>query len=359
MDMFPYPSGAGLHVGHPLGYLGTDVTSRFRRMDGDNVLHPMGYDAFGLPAEQYAVQTGQHPRVTTEANIAAIRAQLRRLGVDHDDRRSFATIDPGYYKWTQWIFLQIFGSWFDEDAGQGAADRGAGRRAGRRHPGARRRAPTPPAAPGPSWPTPSKRRVVDAHRLAYLHEAPVNWCPGLGTVLSNEEVTADGRSERGNFPVFRRPLTQWMMRITAYAERLLADLDRLDWSDSLKQMQRNWIGRSTGARIGFSCGTETIEVFTTRPDTLFGATYVVLAPEHPLVETLTAGAWPDGTDPRWTGGAATPRRGRRASTSGRPRGARSWTGRTRPGRRPASGWASPPSTRSTAASCRSSSPTTC
>jgi leucyl-tRNA synthetase len=305
MDMFPYPSGAGLHVGHPLGYLGTDATSRFRRMDGANVLHPMGYDAFGLPAEQYAVQTGQHPRITTEANIAAIKGQLRRLGVDHDERRTFATIDPGYYRWTQWIFLQIFGSWFDEDAGRARRieELVAELDAGTREP-----------APGTNqtgrpWAEldgVERRRVVDAHRLAYLHQAPVNWCPGLGTVLSNEEVTPDGRSERGNFPVFRRPLTQWMMRITAYAERLLADLDRLDWSDSVKQMQRNWIGRSTGARIRFPVGDRSIEVFTTRPDTLFGATYMVLAPEHPMVETLTATAWPDGTDPRWTGGAATP-----------------------------------------------------
>jgi leucyl-tRNA synthetase len=306
MDMFPYPSGAGLHVGHPLGYLGTDVTSRFRRMDGHNVLHPMGYDAFGLPAEQYAVQTGQHPRITTEANIEAIRAQLRRLGVDHDDRRSFATIDPAYYKWTQWIFLQLFGSWFDERAGRARRieELVAELDAGTREP-----APgtNPTSRPWAELDEVERRKVVDAHRLAYLHQAPVNWCPGLGTVLSNEEVTADGRSERGNFPVFRRPLTQWMMRITAYADRLIDDLDRLDWSDSLKQMQRNWIGRSTGARIGFSCGNETVEVFTTRPDTLFGATYMVLAPEHPLVETLTADAWPDGTDPRWTGGAATPR----------------------------------------------------
>ncbi|GHE13278.1 leucine--tRNA ligase [Klenkia taihuensis] len=301
MDMFPYPSGAGLHVGHPLGYLGTDVTSRFLRMDGHNVLHPMGYDAFGLPAEQYAVQTGQHPRVTTEANIAAISAQLRRLGVDHDRRRTFATIDPGYYKWTQWIFTQIFGAWFDDVAGKArpieelVTELDAGTRQ-----------PAPGTLPdGTSWADldeVGRRRVVDAHRLAYLNQAPVNWCPGLGTVLSNEEVTADGRSERGNFPVFRRPLTQWMMRITAYSERLLADLDRLDWSDSLKQMQRNWIGRSRGARVRFG----DVEVFTTRPDTLFGATYLVLAPEHPLVASLTASAWPDGTDPRWTGGAGTP-----------------------------------------------------
>jgi leucyl-tRNA synthetase len=301
MDMFPYPSGAGLHVGHPLGYLGTDVTSRFLRMDGHNVLHPMGYDAFGLPAEQYAVQTGQHPRVTTEANIAAISAQLRRLGVDHDRRRTFATIDPGYYKWTQWIFTQIFGAWFDDAAGKARPieDLVTELDAGTRQ-------PAPGTLPeGREWSSldeVERRRVVDAHRLAYLNQAPVNWCPGLGTVLSNEEVTADGRSERGNFPVFRRPLTQWMMRITAYSERLLADLDRLDWSDSLKQMQRNWIGRSNGARVRFG----DVEVFTTRPDTLFGATYLVLAPEHPLVASLTASAWPDGTDPRWTGGAGTP-----------------------------------------------------
>jgi leucyl-tRNA synthetase len=305
MDMFPYPSGAGLHVGHPLGYLGTDATSRFLRMDGRNVLHPMGYDAFGLPAEQYAVQTGQHPQVTTEANIEAIAAQLRRLGVDHDTRRTFATIDPGYYKWTQWIFKQIFEAWFDPDAGRARpiADLVAELDAGTRE-------PAPGTLPeGRTWEELSgteRRRVVDAHRLAYRHEAPVNWCPGLGTVLSNEEVTADGRSERGNFPVFRRPLTQWMMRITAYAERLLTDLDRLDWPDSLKLMQRNWIGRSAGARVRFPVGNETVEVFTTRPDTLFGATYLVLAPEHPLVEALTAGRWPDGVDPRWTAGAATP-----------------------------------------------------
>ncbi|MGY2076001.1 leucine--tRNA ligase [Blastococcus sp. SYSU DS0828] len=305
MDMFPYPSGAGLHVGHPLGYLGTDVTSRFRRMDGDNVLHPMGYDAFGLPAEQYAVQTGQHPRITTEANIAAIKAQLRRLGVDHDQRRTFATIDPGYYKWTQWIFLQIFGSWFDEAAGKARRieELVAELDAGTREPA---EGTNPYGRPWAELDEVEKGAVVDAHRLAYLHEAPVNWCPGLGTVLSNEEVTPDGRSERGNFPVFRRPLKQWMMRITAYADRLLADLDRLDWSDSLKLMQRNWIGRSTGARIRFAAGSQTIEVFTTRPDTLFGATYMVLAPEHPLVEQLTADAWPAGTDPRWTSGAATP-----------------------------------------------------
>ena len=266
----------------------------------------MGYDAFGLPAEQFAVQTGQHPRVTTEANIEAIRAQLRRLGVDHDDRRSFATIDPGYYKWTQWIFLQIFGSWFDEDAGKArpieelVAELDAGTR--QPAPGT-----NPSGRPWAELDEVERRKVVDAHRLAYLHQAPVNWCPGLGTVLSNEEVTADGRSERGNFPVFRRPLTQWMMRITAYADRLLDDLDRLDWSDSLKLMQRNWIGRSTGARIGFSLRERDDRGLHHPARTRCSAPPTWCWPPSTRWSTaLTADAWPDGTDPRWTGGAATP-----------------------------------------------------
>jgi len=310
-DMFPYPSGEGLHVGHPLGYIGTDVYSRYMRMRGHNVLHTMGFDAFGLPAEQFAVQTGQHPRITTEQNIVAIRRHLRRLGLDHDSRRSVATMDPGYYKWTQWIFKQIFASFFDEEAARArpiealVAELDAGIRQ-----------PEPGTNPyGAQWPnlTASQRHaVVDAHRLAYVSQAPVNWCPGLGTVLSNEEVTADGRSERGNLPVFRRPLRQWMMRITAYAERLLADLDRLDWPESIKLMQRNWIGRSVGAIIAFQTGGfengdgPPIEVFTTRPDTLFGATYVVLAPEHPLVEELTAADWPDWAAESWRGEGGRP-----------------------------------------------------
>ncbi len=308
LDMFPYPSGAGLHVGHPLGYIGTDVYGRYMRMAGRNVLHALGYDAFGLPAEQYAVQTGTHPRVTTEANIAIIRSQLRRLGLAHDARRSVATTDPAFYRWTQWIFLQIFGAWYDTDADRARpiAELEAELASGARQP-----APgtNPSGRPWAELDDVERRRVVDAHRLAYLHDAPVNWCPGLGTVLSNEEVTADGRSERGNFPVFRRPLKQWMMRITAYADRLLDDLDLLDWSDSIKLMQRNWIGRSEGAEVRFPTGEgrEPVAVFTTRPDTLFGATYMVLAPEHPLVDELVADAWPEGVDPRWTGGAASPR----------------------------------------------------
>ena len=296
--MFPYPSGAGLHVGHPLGFIGTDVLGRYLRMTGRNVLHAMGFDAFGLPAEQYAVQTGTHPRTTTEANIARYKAQLRRLGLAHDERRSVATTDVDFYRWTQWIFLKIYGSFYDEEQRRARpveeleAEFAAGTR------------PTPDGRPWAELSDVERRAVVDSFRLAYISEAPVNWCPGLGTVLANEEVTADGRSERGNFPVFRRNLKQWMMRITAYADRLAADLDRLDWPDSVKAMQRNWIGRSEGARVRFDVvgAPAAIEVFTTRPDTLFGATYMVLAPEHPLVEQIVPGAWPLDTDPRWTGG---------------------------------------------------------
>src|ERR687894_2066622 len=245
MDMFPYPSGAGLHVGHPLGFIGTDVLGRFLRMTGRTVLHTMGFDAFGLPAEQYAVQTGTHPRTTTEANIARYREQIRQLGLAHDQHRSVSTTDIDFYRWTQWIFLQIHGSWYDVEAGRARpiteleAELDAGIRA---------------LPDGRDWATlsrPEQDRVLDDHRLAYLADAPVNWCPALGTVLSNEEVTADGRSERGNFPVCRRNLRQWMMRITAYADRLVADLDRLDWPDSVKAMQRNWIGRSEGAQVSF------------------------------------------------------------------------------------------------------------
>jgi leucyl-tRNA synthetase len=306
MDMFPYPSGAGLHVGHPLGYIGTDVYARYMRMQGYNVLHCMGYDAFGLPAEQYAVQHGQHPRVTTEANVATMRRQLRRLGLGHDDRRSVVTTDPGFYRWTQWIFLQIYNSWYDPDLDKARPidELVASFESGKRTPNPDT---NPTGKPWADLTVTERRAVVDSHRLAFLHEAAVNWCPGLGTVLSNEEVTAEGRSERGNFPVFRRPLKQWMLRITAYADRLLTDLDRLDWPEKVKLMQRNWIGRSEGASVVFPTPAGPgIEVFTTRPDTLFGATYMVLAPEHPLVEQLTADAWPEGTNPRWIGGHATP-----------------------------------------------------
>jgi len=308
MDMFPYPSGVGLHVGHPLGYIGTDVYARYLRMNGRNVLHTMGYDAFGLPAEQYALATNTHPRVTTEANIANMRRQLRRLGLAHDPRRSIETTDERYYRWTQWIFLQLFGSWYDTDADRARpiAALEAELDDGTREPA---EGTNPSGRPWGELSTDERRKVLNAHRLAYLDEVPVNWCPGLGTVLSNEEVTADGRSERGNFPVYRRPMKQWMLRITAYADRLLDDLDLLDWSDAIKTQQRNWIGRSTGARVDFATAAGPLTVFTTRPDTLFGATYMVLAPEHPLVDALTAPAWPDGVPGDWTGGAATPAEG--------------------------------------------------
>ena len=308
MDMFPYPSGTGLHVGHPLGYISTDVYARFKRMTGFNVLHTMGYDAFGLPAEEHARATGEHPRVNTEANISNMARQLARLGLGHDDRRSIATTDVEYYRWTQWIFNQIFNAWFDDDAGKARpiSELEAEFENGTRLP-----------ADGQVWADMSasdRRALINTFRLAYVSEAPVNWCPGLGTVLANEEVTAEGRSDRGNYPVFRRPLKQWMMRITAYTDRLLDDLDLLDWTDSIKTMQRNWIGRSEGAHVNFRVPTAidasgevaNISVFTTRPDTLFGATYMVVAPEHGLVDALTADAWPDGTKDAWTGGAATP-----------------------------------------------------
>ncbi|RKE19061.1 leucine--tRNA ligase [Streptomyces sp. TLI_171] len=300
MDMFPYPSGAGLHVGHPLGYIATDVYARYQRMNGHNVLHTLGYDAFGLPAEQYAVQHGVHPRVSTEDNIANMRRQLRRLGLGHDSRRSISTIDPEYYRWTQWIFLQIFNSWYDEAAGQARpiAELIARFESGEREvPGGR------------AWAELSgveRDEVLGEYRLAYSKEVPVNWCPGLGTVLANEEVTADGRSERGNFPVFKSNLRQWMMRITAYADRLISDLDLLDWPEAIKLQQRNWIGRSEGARVDFAVDGDTVTVFTTRPDTLFGATYMVLAPEHALVDAIVPAAWPAGTRDEWTGGAANP-----------------------------------------------------
>ena len=315
LDMFPYPSGAGLHVGHPLGYIATDVYARFHRMLGLNVLHCLGYDAFGLPAEQYAVQTGQHPRITTQENIAVMRRQLRRLGLGHDDRRSVSTIDPGYYRWTQWIFLQIWNAWYDADAIRPDGGRGRARPIDdliAQFASGDRILPTPYEGRGWDSLTAAERaEVLNGYRLAYTSQAPVNWAPGLGTVLSNEEVTNDGRSERGNFPVFKTDLRQWMMRITAYADRLADDLDLVDWPEQVKTMQRNWIGRSRGARIRFDVadrptGTPSIEVFSTRPDTIFGAGFLVLAPEHPLVETVVMPSWPDGVSESWTGGAATP-----------------------------------------------------
>ena len=333
MDMFPYPSGSGLHVGHPLGYIATDVVARHQRMLGKNVLYTMGYDAFGLPAEQYAVQTGTHPRTTTEANVANMRRQLHRLGLSHDARRSLATTDPQFVKWTQWIFLRIFDSWYDPDAPNADGITGRARpiaelreelRAGTIDPFAlaeRQGLPIPASWQGrgsadvPGASETEIAQLADAFRLAYISETPVNWCPGLGTVLANEEVTAEGRSERGNFPVFTRRLRQWNMRITAYGDRLIDDLDRVDWPESIRSMQRNWIGRSHGAQITFpvtglaDAPEASFDVFTTRADTLFGATFCVLSPEHALLADVAAlpASWPEGTNEAWTGGAASPR----------------------------------------------------
>src|SRR5947208_3994886 len=277
LDMFPYPSGAGLHVGHPEGYTATDIVARYKRMRGFNVLHPMGWDAFGLPAEQYAIKTGQHPAITTRENVAKFKSQLKRIGFSYDWQREINTTDPAYYKWTQWIFLQIYTAWFNLETN-------------RAEPISTYRGANP-----------------DGVRLAYVADVAVNWCPELGTVLANEEVV-DGKSEVGGFPVVRRPMRQWMLRITAYAERLLDELDKLDWPEGIKLLQRNWIGRSEGAEIDFKIvevgssrcddrtpqrGVPTIRVFTTRPDTLYGATYMVLAPEHSLVDLIvTEEQWP-------------------------------------------------------------------
>ncbi len=297
-DMFPYPSGVGLHVGHPLGYIATDVYARYNRMLGKNVLHTLGFDAFGLPAEQYAIQTGQHPRITTEQNIENIQRQIGRLGLGHDKRRAIRTIDPEYYHWTQWVFLLIYNSWFDAEQNKArpieeliplleSGEIGDGTY----------------ATADPE----TQEEIVNSYRLVYRSNSMVNWCPGLGTVLANEEVTADGRSERGNFPVFRKKFSQWMMRITAYSERLLDDLELLDWPEKVKSMQRNWIGRSRGAEVNFTVDTgDVVTVYTTRPDTLFGASYMVLAPEHELVDALAAQGSYEGVDKRWTYNSQSP-----------------------------------------------------
>lgn len=272
LDMFPYPSGAGLHVGHPEGYTATDILARFERMRGKHVLHPMGWDAFGLPAEQYAIKTGQHPRQTTEENVANFKRQIKSLGFSYDWSREANTTEPGYFKWSQWIFLQLYNSWFNP---------------------ATNKAESIDTLKYPSdvVSDEAKRAYRDEHRLAFVSHAPVNWCPELGTVLANEEVI-DGKSEVGGHPVVRKPMRQWMLRITVFAQRLLDDLETIDWSDPLKEMQRNWIGRSEGAEVTFTVQESDgeIVVFTTRPDTLFGATYMVLSPEHELVDALTTEA---------------------------------------------------------------------
>ena len=303
LDMFPYPSGSGLHVGHPEGYTATDIVCRYQRMCGTSVMHPMGFDAFGLPAEQYAKKTGTHPRITTGKNIATFRRQLKMLGFSYDWERELATTDIDYFRWTQYIFLVIYDTWYDPESQKG-------------RPISQLPIPEEIAAKGDL----AIDKYRDEHRLAYQLEAPVNWCPSLGTVLANEEVI-DGKSERGGYPVFRTPMRQWMLRITAYADRLENDLESLDWSESIKLLQRNWIGRSTGAEVDFFVGSDmdrvggrpsatafgafmltreasgfpskpeddVLRVYTTRPDTLFGATYLVIAPEHPMVRQLTFG----------------------------------------------------------------------
>ena len=295
LDMFPYPSGAGLHVGHPLGYIASDIFARYKRLKGFNVLHPMGYDAFGLPAEQYAIQTGQPPEKTTHDNVARYRSQLDRIGFSFDWDREFRTCDPDYYKWTQWAFLKMFGSWYDntlqkarpieelvaafEQGGSAAVDAACSEG---------------PAFTAEQWKAFSEKEKADAlmrYRIAYQGESTVNWCPALGTVLANDEVK-DGYSERGGYPVFQKKMTQWQLRVSAYAARLLDGLERLDWTDSLKEMQRNWIGRSEGAEMVFKVecdGQEhDVTIFTTRADTIYGVTFMVLAPESEWVEKLTS-----------------------------------------------------------------------
>jgi len=286
LDMFPYPSGIGLHVGHPLGYIATDIVARYKRMNGFNVLHPMGFDAFGLPAEQFAVEHGVHPRVTTENNIDNMLRQLKAIGLSYDWDRKLATTDVDYYKWTQWIFLKLFNSWYDTDLDKARPIEELIERLEGTHEG---------------WSnlgTAEREELLADYRMAYLAEVPVNWCPQLGTVLANEEVTNEGRSERGNYPVFRRPLKQWMLRITSYGDRLEADLDAVNWPEPVKMMQRNWVGRSEGAHVDFAVDglDKKLRVFTTRPDTLFGATYMVLAPEHEWVDEITSTAQKEAVD---------------------------------------------------------------
>ena len=309
LDMFPYPSGAGLHVGHPEGYTATDILARYKRAQGFHVLHPMGWDAFGLPAEQYAIKTGQHPRNTTEANIATFKRQIQSLGFSYDWSRELATTDPDYFKWTQWIFLKLYNFWFNPESNKAEPIETLKYPAEFVASGLR---PDSSAHSADTTLETKRRAYRDSKRLAYVSEQPVWWCEELGTVLANEEVV-DGKSEVGGFPVVRKPMRQWMLRITAYAEKLLTDLDTIDWTNSLKEMQRNWIGRSEGAEVEFRIqnSESSINVFTTRPDTLFGATYMVLSPEHRLVdEWLKDGGipseWPAGTPEKWKGGKDTP-----------------------------------------------------
>jgi leucyl-tRNA synthetase len=316
LDMFPYPSGTGLHVGHPLGFIATDVLARYLRTRGENVLYTMGFDAFGLPAEQYAVQTGTHPATTTAKNVSRYRAQLERLGMSYDERRMLTTTDPKYYRWTQWIFTRLYDSYYDPEAGRA---RPISALVEQLESGQL----TMDGKPWRQANAAEQAAFLNGRRLAYVDEAPVNWCPGLGTVLADEEVTADRRSERGNYPVFRTNLRQWKLRITAYADRLLDDLAPLDWPESIKLQQRNWIGKSRGVNIRFT-GQESgrmIEVFTTRPDTLFGASYIAVSPESELADDLLQPEWPESTPTQWRAGYDSPKAAAgalRAMTPGDP-----------------------------------------
>jgi leucyl-tRNA synthetase len=292
LDMFPYPSGAGLHVGHPLGYIASDIYSRYKKLKGFNVLHPMGYDAFGLPAEQYAIQTGTHPAVTTEKNIERYREQLDQIGFSYDWDREVRTSDPDYYKWTQWTFIQLFHSWYNkktqkaepvsvlvkefETSGNGGID------------ASHSEVESFTAGDWNSFTEKQQQEILMKYRLAYLADTMVNWCPALGTVLANDEVS-EGFSVRGGHPVERKLMKQWLLRITAYADRLLEGLERIDWHDSIKDIQRNWIGRSEGcmASLILRISIRPLEIFTTRADTMFGVTFMVLAPEHPYVSAIT------------------------------------------------------------------------
>ncbi|MBQ5688595.1 MAG: class I tRNA ligase family protein, partial [Bacteroidales bacterium] len=293
LDMFPYPSGAGLHVGHPLGYIASDIYARYKRLKGFNVLHPMGYDAYGLPAEQYAIQTGTHPAITTEKNINRYREQLDKIGFCYDWDREVRTSDPAYYKWTQWTFIQLFNSYYCNQTKKAQPIAELVKRfEAQGTEGLDAACSTPLTFTAEEWKAKSEKEqqeILMNYRLAYLADTMVNWCPELGTVLANDEV-ADGLSVRGGHPVVRKTMKQWLLRITAYAERLLEGLETIDWSESIKEVQRNWIGKSMGASLLFDIADKdiNIEVFTTRADTLFGASFMVLAPEHEIISTIVS-----------------------------------------------------------------------
>ena len=301
LDMFPYPSGAGLHVGHPLGYIASDIFSRYKRLKGFNVLHPAGYDAFGLPAEQYAIETGQHPAITTETNIARYRQQLDNIGFSFDWSKEVRTCEPSYYKWTQWIFKQLFGAWYDNNTQKASSIESlCAHFSNHGNDGIAAATDIEVSFTAADWNAKSdqdKEAILQHYRLAFRSETMVNWCPKLGTVLANDEIK-DGVSERGGYPVVQKKMQQWSLRITAYAQRLIDDLNELDWTDAIKEQQRNWIGRSKGASVSFDVigSDKKVEVFTTRPDTIFGVSFMVLAPEHELVAEITTEDYRDGVE---------------------------------------------------------------